>query len=381
MKARNLVLLAASGLIALAARFVQVLTRAQPGEVPEKYRETVSKGLDYLVQQQFKDGHWEGDGGNHPVAMTGLVGLALLMERSNPSGRGKPAARREPKYAANVRKAAEWLMEKAQAGRDGLIFSGHASESSRYMQGHGLATLFLAGALENEMDGMRQKKLPAVLARAATYIVRAQSTQGGWYDTSKVEGHDFDAIQATVIQIQALQAADNAGIAVPNGVFHDAIEYLKKALEKYEHGATAKKDRNRPADTAAALASLVESNRFLPDGTATDTEIKDDLRKSAFRYCYSQTEIPLGRNIRFGRDDFAHYFYAQAEHNRGGDFWSGYRTTTFPQIQTSQKKDGSWPAGEGICAGPVFSTALWCIVLQLDNNSHPSMRPAAIEIE
>ena len=195
-------------------RVAQVQGRIDPtqAEVPEKYRETVRKGLEYLAKNQHKDGHWEGDGGQHPVAMTGLVGLALLMERTM---HRTARSVRKAKYSANIRKAVDWLMDKSQAGRDGLIFSEHPSETARYMQGHGLATLFLAGVCRDEHDDARRKKLNDVLTRAVKYIVKAQSTQGGWYHTSKVEGHDFDAISATVIQIQALQAADNAGIPVP----------------------------------------------------------------------------------------------------------------------------------------------------------------------
>ena len=51
-------------------------------ELPEKYKTSVTKGLDYLVKQQFKDGHWGANGDNYPVSMTGLAGLALLMEGS-----------------------------------------------------------------------------------------------------------------------------------------------------------------------------------------------------------------------------------------------------------------------------------------------------------
>src|SRR5205809_5340182 len=88
-------------------------------------------------------------------------------------------------YKANIRKAADWLMDKSQAGRDGLIFSEHPSETARYMEGHGLATIFLAGACKDEDDGGRRKKLTEVLTRAVKYIVKAQSSQGGWYHTSK----------------------------------------------------------------------------------------------------------------------------------------------------------------------------------------------------
>ena len=81
MKTKVLSSLLAGSLLALAAWLVHVPEPAQADDVPEKYRETVHKGLEYLAKNQFKDGHWEGDGGKHPVAMTGLAGLALLMER------------------------------------------------------------------------------------------------------------------------------------------------------------------------------------------------------------------------------------------------------------------------------------------------------------
>jgi hypothetical protein len=50
----------------------------------------------------------------------------------------------------------------------------------------------------------------------------------------------------------------------------------------------------------------------------------------------------------------------------------------FDHLQSSQNKDGSWPAGDGISVGPVYSTALWCTVLQLDKNSHPSTQRVEI---
>jgi hypothetical protein len=267
----------------------------------------LSKGLEYLVKNQFKDGHWEGDDGKHPVAMTGLTGLALLMERNAPSGRGPLSPIGEPKHMANIRKGVDWLMDKSQAGRDGLIFSEHPSETARYMEGHGLATLFLAGACKIEHDEVRRKKLNEVLTRAVKYIVKAQSSQGGWYHTSKVEGHDFDTISATVIQIQALQAAENAGIPVPSESWNDAVHCLKMALEKNEEKAKPGQSRSWQADIAAALAC-----RNAPEKGAAD------WYKKWFTYC--QTEIPVGRDVKFGRDELTHYYYAQAVFNLGISF-------------------------------------------------------------
>src|ERR1700738_4189823 len=73
-------------------------------EIPEKYRPTVEKALQYLVKQQFKDGHWGANGDQYPVSMTGLTGIAMLMEGSTI---------REGKYATNIRRAADWLMERS----------------------------------------------------------------------------------------------------------------------------------------------------------------------------------------------------------------------------------------------------------------------------
>ena len=91
-----------------------------------------------------------------------------------------------------------------------------------------------------------------------------------------------------------------------------------------------------------------------------------------FTYC--KNEISVGRDIEFGRDEVIHYYYAQAAFSFG-DNWTGYRTFTFDHLQSHQNKDGSWPAGNGIGVGPVYSTAVWCTILQLDNYSHPTRGP------
>jgi hypothetical protein len=365
--------LLAGSLLATAAWFVHVPNPAQADEIPEKYRDTVHKGLEYLAKHQVKDGHWEGDEGKHPVAMTGLVGLALLLDGGTEGRDGRQQMIvPERKYSAHIRKAVDWLMAKSQIGRDGLIFSEHASESARYMEGHGLAVLFLAGASRDERDRARQERLTDVLTRAVKYISKAQSTQGGWYLTSKVEGHDFDAILPTVIQIQALQAAENAGIPVPRTTINDAQEYLKVALRKLEEEAKPGQKRIRLTDTAAALACCFSQSSMEINGKRGVAEVKDELLNKCIKDC--QTEIPMGREVKFGRDELTHYYYAQAANNLG-ESWTGYRTAIFDHLQSTQNKDGSWPAGDGICVGPVYATALWCTVLQLDRRNHPSIPP------
>ena len=356
--------LAACCLLIAAARFANMPNEAQAELVAEEYRETIRKGLDYLASKQFDDGHWEADGGAHPVAMTGLAGLALLME-------GIDGTASKEKHAEKVRKATDWLIEQSRPGRDGLIFSDHPSESSRYMQGHGLATLFLAGVRQWAPADSRDKKIAAVLSRAVKYILSAQSTQGGWHDTSKAEGHDFATIGATVIQIQALVAASDAGIAVPNEAIRDGHAYLRASLENVDQETNL---HIRLAETAGILA--VDGQGRFGFGNLQElketADAKERLREKARDFCRSK--LAIGSELKFGSDELAHYYYAQSTYVVGGDAWGTYRKAVFDQLRNTQRKDGSWPAGSGTCVGPVYAAAVWCTILQLDGNKHPVAR-------
>jgi hypothetical protein len=369
MNTKVLTYVLAGAAVLLAAWLVHAPNPAQADGVPEKYRATVQKGLDYLVKQQHADGHWEGDGGQHPVAMTGLVGLALYMDRDKSLLARGIDTRLKVNYASQVRKAADWLLDQCQGKRDGLLFSGHASETTRYMEGHGLATLFLVGVFSDEGEGARRKKFGEVLDRAVKYIVKAQSSQGGWYHTSKVEGHDFGDVLTTVIQIQALQAAANAGITVPHQTIQDAEQYLRTTLGKAVKDAKGRLRGRQATERAGALAACHPSSVF-----------KSHEMMAWRQVC--ENEIPRGRAPKFGHYELIYHYYTQALLNlaiRGDNTWVSYRMPLFDQLQSAQKSDGSWPAGNGLSVGRAYATALWCTVLQLDNQSHPSVQMIAIE--
>src|SRR6266699_2804893 len=108
--------------------------RARAEDLTERQRATIQKGLEYLAKSQARDGHWEGNGGQYPTTITALCGMVMLMEGSTI---------REGKYAERIRKAVDWLMDRCQ--RNGLIGNpNNATESMRYMYGHGYGVLFLA---------------------------------------------------------------------------------------------------------------------------------------------------------------------------------------------------------------------------------------------
>jgi hypothetical protein len=368
---RTLAVLASSSLL------LATLPNAPAEEIPEKYRDTVRKGLEYLVKHQFKDGHWGANGDQYPVSMTGLAGMALLMEGSTV---------REGKYANQIRRAADWLMERSMRGanRDGLIGNpDHPTETGRYMYGHGFGTLFLASVYGDEEDRDRRDKLKDILTRAVKYIGNAQSTQGGWFYTSKADGHDQDEGSVTITQVQALRACRNAGIPVPKQIIKKAHDYLKNSTTQRggvvyslgRGGRGAPLGGERPALTAAAIACLFNAGEY-----------KDELCKKWFRYCQTALPITGFGGVRIGHDEYTQYYYAQAIYILGDDgweklfgatpkeqriTWSAYRQAMFDSLKQSQNGDGSWPSGGGFSVGPVYSTAVYCTILQLDRGTLP----------
>src|SRR5262245_65691251 len=122
---------------------------ARGEEIPKEYHETIKKGLTWLAKNQFKDGHWEGINGQYSVSMTALGGMALLCEGSTI---------REGKYRDNIRRAANWLMERVQS--NGLIGNPtNQAEGGRYMYGHGFGLLFLSCIVGEEENVRRREQL------------------------------------------------------------------------------------------------------------------------------------------------------------------------------------------------------------------------------
>jgi hypothetical protein len=337
-------------------------------DITPKYRDVIAKGLEYLARTQARDGHWSANAGQYPTTMTPLAAMALLMEGST---------LREGKYADHIRRAADWLMDRCQ--RNGLVGNpNNPSEFSRYMYGHGFSMLFLAQVYGEEEDMDRRKKLEGILTRAVEFTGKAQTSRGGWGYVSAADGQGFDEGSVTVTQVQALRAARNAGIPVPKSIIDKAQDYLKKCttqrggiIYSLAHG-NAFNGAERPALTGAAIACGFSSGQY-----------NSDYVKKWIKYC--QTAIPIDRSGRdsFGHWEYTQYYYAQSVYMLGDTgyakifpdskpaeqlTWSKYKEVIFDYIASRQSSDGSFNQGH---IGPVFTTACFLTILQLDGGVLP----------
>jgi hypothetical protein len=359
-------LLRAALALPFAGGLSAVLSRAAADD-KAKYEKVVQRGLEHLVATQQRDGHWGANGDQYPVSMTPLCGMAMLMEGST---------LRDGKYADNIRRAVDWLMDRCQPS--GLVGNPSiASEAGRYMYGHGFGLLFLASVYGEEEDADRRKKLEKILTKAVAFTGKAQTNRGGWGYVSAADGSNFDEGSVTITQLQAIRAARNAGIVVPKSILDNAVKYLKDCTTErggviYSLANGRSMGGERPPLTAAAIACAFSAGEY-----------NSDLAKQWLRFCKDTIPIDKSGRDSFGHWEYTHYYYAQALYVLGEEgykkmfpdakadqwlTWSKYRDIIYDYLAARQANDGSWNLSY---IGTAFSTACCLTILQLENNTLP----------
>ncbi|MFO0824516.1 MAG: hypothetical protein U0792_15600 [Gemmataceae bacterium] len=274
-------------------------------ELEKKVEEATEKGLEWLKRAQAQDGHWEGQGGAYPVAMSALAGMAFLMEGSN---------LKEGKYSDQIQKAVDWFLKHAQQA-NGLLGFNKGNDFGSYMHGHGFATMFLACAYGEAEDKEQQQKLEKAVKKAADFCTKAQINRkhpmpegktvdiGGWGYTSAAENGGGDEGSITVTQLQALRAARNAGIAYPrkrstrqsrSSKLHTPAGGM---IYSYGGGGRAAERCRTPTHRA----------RRSPARSAPVNSLSDLARKW-IKFC--KEKIPIAKG-RVAHDEYQNYYFGQ----------------------------------------------------------------------
>ncbi|GIW70727.1 MAG: hypothetical protein KatS3mg102_0269 [Planctomycetota bacterium] len=297
-------------------------------EVTPELMRAVEAGRRYLWSTQAPDGSWEG--GEYRVAVTALVGLALL------AGGSTPEAGPE---GESVRRALRFVL-RSQV-RSGLIV---LPDDPRPMYGHGFALLFLAQCYGQTGSAALERQIEQALRRGVREVARAQSRDGGWFYTPD---SDEDEGSVTITQVQGLRAARNAGIHVERAVIEAAVDYIRRSQDP-DGGIryTVRSGRSSLALTAAGMAVLQGAGEY------NSPELV-----RALEYLRAHMEI----SARQPHFEYTHFYAAQALFQVGGSDWERYFPRVREEIIAQQSRDGSWPSSYG----RAYGTAMALLVLEL----------------
>lgn len=285
---------------------------ATDAELNVETREAVNRALDWLARSANRDGSF-----GEPKARIAVTSIAALSFMA-----GGSTANRGP-YRREVSRAVRYLMNHVSTHPDRRGYIAIPEDNESRMHGHGFATLALVEALGTygQGDAGKFKQLKDAVISAIRLIERTQSEAGGWYYHPVADGNHEGSI--TVCMLQALRAANNAGIYVKKHVVERAIHYIKESAEKRDGVLTGRykysltESQTSYALTAAAVSTLHMCGIYDSDYVRLglqhmEKEVDDHLSQGAFYY-------------------YGLLYASQAYFQVGGSTWRKY----FPKIRDS----------------------------------------------
>jgi hypothetical protein len=324
---------------------VEGFGESRRGDVPEgtdllmteATDKAIEHGLGWLARSQNADGSFGGGTYRGNIAVTSLAGLAFMASGSSP-GRGP--------FGAHIDKALVYVMD--NTSQSGFIAVA-ASSTHGPMYSHGFGTLFLA-----EAYGMTHRpEIREKLQKAVRLIIDSQNIEGGWrYQPVR---RDAD-LSVTICQINALRAARNAGLYVPNETVKACIGYVKRS-QNHDGGFRYMLQGGASAfpRSAAGVVALQSAGEY------DSKEVRDGI---GYLRQYIR-EIKLGN--RYSHYYYGHYYAAQAMWLRGGLEWAEWYPAIRDELLKRQTTSGFWT--DTIC--PEYGTAMALIILQIPNNFLP----------
>ena len=167
-------------------------------------------------------------GNNYSMALTGLPLLAFQA--------GGHYHFNDQKYSDTVSRGLDWLV-KNQRKDGGLHGAGTKNRNGQYMYEHGIATFALAEAcaLSHSFQRPVEGRYRQALEHAIQFILDNQHDDGGWrYSPTKRLPSDTSL---SGWQVLALKTAKEAGVKIDNDVI-ERIRYFFKKCETGQDGRT-----------------------------------------------------------------------------------------------------------------------------------------------
>jgi hypothetical protein len=342
------------------------------GGLGDRTEIAVLKALKWLKDHQYPDGSW---GPSYRVSMTGLALLSFLAH-------GETTASVE--YGDAIRRGLRFMLK---SQRDGMFRGGgphygnmHPTQIAVYE--HAIGTYAIS-----EAYGLTSiPYLRIAMEDAVQVIIDGQHEAGSWdYDYKKGPEANID-VSLAGWHLQALEAALTAG-AENKG--------LKTTIETGVRGMTIMSDNTSGMFRYSTRMKAEAPNMPMTGvgvlcmqltGHAMDAEARAGIKALGnlnFRWTKTDPNLP-NQDLRQVNTWplYAWYYITQARFQQGGKDWILWNKQFAPVLCSTQNPDGSWcpaPASQEAPFGPVYSTALSTLMLEVYYRILPTYAPIEVE--
>jgi hypothetical protein len=309
-------------MLALAAAGApgQQLYSGTSGAVAQEVDQMYVKGLRYLARTQAAEGNWPDEPRSTEKALTALAVISILAHGDDPNF---------GPYSKTVHQGLDYLIKAMDPA------TGYIGPS---MYNHGFSTLALAEAY----GAVDDPRLGPALEKAVRLIVNAQAENGLHAWRYSPDSKDADTTVSGA-QMVALLAARNAGMAVPEQVIQNGLNFFRSC--QTSEGGFGYISPVAPNATRTAIGCVV---------FALAKEKNSPAFKAAFEFLKSappDNQYP----------QYFLYYVSQAYFHGSPELWQSWNRENIRFLRTTQTVDGNWDGQFGATfgtAGSLLSLAL-----------------------
>ncbi len=280
-------------------------------EITPEARTAIEKGINWLKENQNKDGSWGCEKNQPPsVACTALT-MLVFMSTGTTLQRGP--------YSEPLRKGLDWLKTKGVREKDGFM-SAYDSTGMGNVFEHACGVLVLAHLFGSLKDSTESGEVKGILKRGLLVLEKMQNSDGGWPKNPKSGPSDSGV---TALCYMAIRAANKAGVSTDKA----DLDALLKLAKKF--GGSKDGEGGTLYGIGAALRI------FYGLGSKNDSDAKSMLKKAIdFNYNY--------RGGGLSEWDYAGFYLSTAAlfHDDKSDTWKQWYKKTSKYLIENQKPDG-----------------------------------------
>ena len=353
--------------------------------------ESIQLGLEFLASHQMVDGSWGLTGfdataraaANQLDSDTAATGLAVL------AFQGAGYNHREYKYAEQLDRAIEWLVENQSESGDLYVPSDKRSNSACHLYSHGIAALALT-----EAYGMTQDpRLKEPAQQAIRFIENTQDPQRGGWRYFIGSGRQSTDTSVSGWMMTALHSGRLAGLDVKRTTLQGIQDWLDVAAD----GGNQSRYRYNPFAVDTKGVSRLHGKKTTSAMTAVGLLMQvysgwepTDSRLVAGADYLIETQLPDDSTSQL-RDSYYWYYATQVLHHAGGAKWDQWNKRLRPLLSRSQQKSGkfvgSWdpfnpvPDRWGRFGGRLYVTSLNLMSLEVRHRMLPLYRKPRLPSE